>query len=1190
MAKLKLNLLNFSFNDLFIPDKLEELTNIFNAFSEKEDLEIYSKFQNYKERKGSYTNPEISEILIEMGKMLNDFISIIFKVEDITLKLENNKLDERGILKFKKEFFIRRALKKFSREESLKLNLDNLNSEINKYFQDSDLQNDFENSFALLANQLIEIDKQARINLNDEIKSKINKIVKDRNIKLVADNDYFSFINETITLFEKWITTSYYQQNSKTKNWISFVIPQKVEPLHLVNYKIKNGSFIGEESHYRKRIGFDLTDERYNTRQIANEVDYCIYCHDREKDSCSKGFCENNEFKKNQLGYKLKGCPLDQKISESHAVEATGKTIGALAIIMIDNPLCAGTGHRICNDCMKSCIFQKQDPVNIPQVETGILTDVLNLPWGFEIYSLLTRWNPLNISRQYPVNYNGKKILVAGMGPAGYTLSHYLLNEGFGVVGIDGLKIEPILSEYIGENCLPIKIFDSIKSKLSERIHLGFGGVSEYGITVRWDKNFLTVIYINLMRNKYFKLYDGVRFGGTISIDDAWEYGFDHIAMATGAGKPTFIDIKNNLIRGIRKASDFLMGLQLTGADKKDSLTNLQVQLPAIVVGGGLTAIDSATELIAYYPIQVIKIKNRFVELSKIYGEDDILKIYNEEEKIILKIFLEHASKIEKVNEKAELNNESPNYIPLIRKWGGVKIYYRKSIIDSPAYKLNHEEIVKALEEGIEFVEKMNPTEAIKDNFGSLNEVLFEEMILENGKWKNSGNVKNILVRTLLVAAGTVPNVMYEREHQQTFKLDKWDQYFKSYEINKNNESLIEKQSESTFLTSYNKNGKYISFYGDNHPEYAGNVVKAMASAKNGYKKIVSLFNQKDYLSKENKSDWIEFTKRLTNDLTAIVLKVDRLTPTIVEVIIYAPQAARKFHAGQFYRLQNYEIDSLKIDNTLLMMEGLALTGAWCDNEKGLLSLIVLEMGASTKMCSMLKPNQKVVLMGPTGEPTEIEKNSTVLLLGGGLGNAVHFSIAKAFNEANSKVIYFAGYKKKEDLFKQDEIEKNTDVIVYSVDSGEEIHPRRSQDKTFVGNIIQAMIAYANGELGNVEIPLNSATRIIAIGSDRMMAAVSAARHTTLKPFLNPKHIGIASINSPMQCMLKAICAQCLQRHVNHETGKEEFIFSCVKQDQCMDDVDFEHLDSRLRQNTVLEKISNSWFDYVIEKNKVERI
>ena len=46
--------------------------------------------------------------------------------------------------------------------------------------------------------------------------------------------------------------------------------------------------------------------------------------------------------------------------------------MGALAMIIIDNPMLPGTGHRICNDCMKACIFQKQEPVNIPQTETGI--------------------------------------------------------------------------------------------------------------------------------------------------------------------------------------------------------------------------------------------------------------------------------------------------------------------------------------------------------------------------------------------------------------------------------------------------------------------------------------------------------------------------------------------------------------------------------------------------------------------------------------------------------------------------------------------------------------------------------------------------------------------------------------------------------------------------------------------------
>src|SRR5213075_2908102 len=99
--------------------------------------------------------------------------------------------------------------------------------------------------------------------------------------------------------------------------------------------------------------------------------------------------------------------------------------------------------------------------------------------------------------------YNGKNILVVGLGPAGYTMAHYLLNEGCGVVGIDGLKIEPLPVELTGDAStppLPVPDYGSLCRKLSERPLLGFGGVSEYGITVRWDKNFLTVLYLNLLR------------------------------------------------------------------------------------------------------------------------------------------------------------------------------------------------------------------------------------------------------------------------------------------------------------------------------------------------------------------------------------------------------------------------------------------------------------------------------------------------------------------------------------------------------------------------------------------------------------------------------------------------------------------------------------------------------------------
>jgi NAD(P)H-flavin reductase len=303
-------------------------------------------------------------------------------------------------------------------------------------------------------------------------------------------------------------------------------------------------------------------------------------------------------------------------------------------------------------------------------------------------------------------------------------------------------------------------------------------------------------------------------------------------------------------------------------------------------------------------------------------------------------------------------------------------------------------------------------------------------------------------------------------------------------------------------------------------------------------------------------------------------------------VVVKAPAAARHFSPGQFYRLQNFETRARRANvpgEPPLLMEGLALTGAWVDKEKGLLSMIALEMGVSSRLISYLQPGEPVVVMGPTGTPTEIPHGEDVLLAGGGLGNAVLFSIAKALKANGNRVIYFAGYRKGEDLYKREEIEADTDQVVWSTDTGATIAPGRPQDTHFRGNIVQAMVAYAKGEVGEVLVPLAGVSRIIAIGSDRMMAAVKAARHGVLAAYLQPGHVAIASINSPMQCMMKEVCAQCLQKHVDPATGKEEFIFSCFNQDQEMDRVDFTNLNARLRQNTVQEKLSNLWLDRLLE-------
>jgi len=272
----------------------------------------------------------------------------------------------------------------------------------------------------------------------------------------------------------------------------------------------------------------------------------------------------------------------------------------------------------------------------------------------------------------------------------------------------------------------------------------GFGGVAEYGITVRWDKNFLKLVRLLLERRSQFAMFGGVRFGGTLSIDEAYAAGFDHIALCAGAGRPTVLEIPNGFARGVRAASDFLMALQLTGAAKRESIANLQIRLPIVVVGGGLTAIDTATESLAYYAVQVEKFLSRYEAL-------ETKPAWSAEERQIAGEFIAHANALRK--------SAPAERLALLKSWGGATIAYRRRMIDSPSYTLNHEEVEKALEEGGVFAENLAPARIEVDAHGHAEAVTFD-------------NGARLAARSVLIAAGTQPNTVLAREEGVSLELD----------------------------------------------------------------------------------------------------------------------------------------------------------------------------------------------------------------------------------------------------------------------------------------------------------------------------------------------------------------------------------------------------------------------------------
>jgi NADPH-dependent glutamate synthase beta subunit-like oxidoreductase/NAD(P)H-flavin reductase len=1151
-----------AFADLYTVAGARRIDELFVAHLQRADAALAERLVQARAAPASLAAKDESALLIAVAPHVEDFVAELFGIAPAVRALEARHHELAPLFAVKRQFVQRKAMNAHKAEVAGTFDGAALRTALEVLIGSHDDVQAFELAFA-------------------------NAVTAWQQDEAVHANAL-----DTAMRYAAWASHTH-DGKAAHRRGVLFRAPRKLDMLRLV--PVETVALNGIDAlqrpaaeDLRRREGFALTDAGTDLVGGLDQAHYCIWCHEQGKDSCAHGLTEKrtepgqNPFRKSAFGVTLAGCPLDERISEFHKLRAEGWPIGALATICIDNPMAAATGHRICNDCMKACIYQKQDPVDIPQSETRVLKDVLALPFGFEIYSLLTRWNPLDLRRPTPLPPSGKRVLIVGQGPAGFTLAHHLLNDGHTVVAIDGLKIEPLDPSLSGITAAgervpfaPVEDFASLTEPLDDRVMAGFGGVAEYGITVRWDKNFLKVIRLLLERRAQYALYGGVRFGGTIDAEDAFALGFDHLALAAGAGRPTVLDLPHGLAHGVRTASDFLMALQLTGAAKDESIANMQVRLPVVVIGGGLTAIDTATEALAYYPVQVEKFLARYEALVQATGRQAVENAWSDHEFLIAEEFLSHARAIRAERARAAAENRPAAIAELLRSWGGATIAYRKRLIDSPSYTLNHEEVEKALEEGIRFAEGLVPVSIEVDDAGhAIGLEVSVQQRDEQGRWSEQSRTL-MPARTILVAAGTQPNTVLAREDAAHFALD--GHYFEL--LDESGAPVkplrgLAKPAQPAVLTRVRDDGRAVSFFGDLHPSYFGNVVKAMASAKQGYPIVSRMLAR--VRAADARPDGAFFAE-LDHLLRARVERVVRLTPTIVEVVVHAPAAARRFRPGQFYRLQNFESLAPRAQGTRLAMEGLALTGAWVDRERGLVSVVVLEMGGSSDLCVALKPGEPIVLMGPTGAPTEIERDKTVVLVGGGLGNAVLFSIGRAYRDAGSKVLYFAGYRRMVDRYKVEEIEAAADVVVWCCDEGPGFAPTRPQDRAFVGNIVEAMRAYACGRLGEQAIRFEQCDRIIAIGSDKMMAAVASARHTVLAHWLSPAHRAIGSINSPMQCMMKEICAQCLQPHRDPVTGKTSYVFSCFNQDQPLDEVDFPGLDARLKQNAVQEKLTARW-------------
>ncbi len=1144
MTTTQLNLKGFSFQALFTSEGLLDLDRTFLKYLYDQDAQCYYQLERYRQKE-PFEAKEESELLIRCAPIVEAFLVNLFNINEAAASLQTSLLEEAPIFAFKKYFVLREARRHLKKEISD--NFLDLDSWLNKQIV-SIVSNDTDREWAVA--------QYGQQLLQDTEKNQL-----------------------AITKLVQWcvlaMTTS--EGKKAIAGWVSFHQPKKLDYTNLVEVEQDTNDSYGrlqsKPQALRQREGFTLTDSRMSVRQVQDEVHYCVYCHDKEGDFCSKGFPVKKTqpqmgLKINPMGETLTGCPLEEKISEMHVLRKKGFTIAALAMIMVDNPMCPITGHRICNDCMKACIYQKQEPVNIPQIETRILFDVLQLPWGVEIYDLLTRWNPLRQLQYRPKAYNGLKVLVMGMGPAGFTLAHHLLMEGCAVVGADGLKLEPLDNSIFKQ---PIRDFNDLIESLDDRIMAGFGGVAEYGITVRWDKNFLKLIYISLLRRPYFQIFGSVRFGGTLTVDHVWQLGFDHLALALGAGLPRELSIKNSLAPGMRQANDFLMTLQLTGAAKRSSFANLQVRLPAVVIGGGLTGVDTATEVQAYYIAQVEKMLWRYETLVIEYGEESVRSVFDVHSLIILDEFLNHGHAVRQERATADRQSRAPNFIDLLRQWGGVTIVYRRSMQASPAYRRNYEELTKALEEGIYYAEGLEPQAVILDESGAVSMLACQSQVMdEEGAWIPSDEEQRLPARAIFVATGAQPNVAYEYEHRGTFHRE--GNSYACYQLENNQLKKAHKvqhikSQEIGIFTSYERDHHRVSFLGDTHPVFHGSVVKAIASAKQSYLKIVD--SLKDKKKQGSFKEYQQFNKTMETYFRSKVIAVRRHGHQLVELVVHSPMSARNFQPGQFYRLQNYETLANQVHHTRLQMEALAALGIPNPNNPDQLSFMIYENGVSARLVSTFKSGSVISVMGPTGAKSNIGQESkpqTMIVIGNVYAIAYMLSMGPTLRKLGHRVLFMGVFDDPTLIYYRDAIEAVCETVLWATNDD------------WIWQLKK-----------EARFPLAEINQVTIVGSNALVRQVSQSQR--VRALFSPQAHYLASVYGPMQCMLKGVCAQCLQWQIDPKTGeRSKAVYTCSWQHQPLEKIDIDNVDERLVQNRCQEILANLWLEYLFTEHSVKHV
>ena len=324
-----------TFEDLYRREGLVRLDGVFVGHLQAADASLHARLVEARVNPAAIAADDQSALIIALAPYVEDFLGELFGITTEIEALGSRHNALAPMLAFKRKFIQKKAISGVTKDQASAIDGPALAAELESLFGEPLTQSSF---FAHVSRWMDnETEHPERV--------------------------------QTAARYAAWAVLSPAGMR-KHHGDVLFKVAHKIDQHHLIPVDSIEMHGLRKlrlpEDRWRNRQGFKLTDAGMDLAGALDQAHYCIKCQHQHKDSCSSGLKEKSgEFKKSVFGVTLAGCPLDEKISELNEVKQSGNSVGALAIVTIDNPMAAATGHRICNDCMKACIYQKQEPVDI---------------------------------------------------------------------------------------------------------------------------------------------------------------------------------------------------------------------------------------------------------------------------------------------------------------------------------------------------------------------------------------------------------------------------------------------------------------------------------------------------------------------------------------------------------------------------------------------------------------------------------------------------------------------------------------------------------------------------------------------------------------------------------------------------------------------------------------------------------